>query len=64
MQPKIHLKFRENRKLFPYQHLDSDKLRSRENGIVWYAVGDTCSSLVDVQGHPDFVPDEGRTDKH
>lgn len=32
--------------------------------IVWNAVGDECSSLVDVRGHPDFVPDEGRIGKH
>lgn len=32
--------------------------------IVWQNVGDECSSLIDVKGHPDFVPDEGRAAKH
>jgi len=32
--------------------------------IVWQNVGEVCSSLIDVKGHPDFVPDEGRATKH
>lgn len=32
--------------------------------IVWNNVGRECSSLIDVPEHPDFVPDEKRSDLH